>query len=234
MTVTLGDCEVLKPTLPEPPHPYVYGAVPNSRGDLVVCTDYGAAYWLKTGTDRYRAINYHRNNGLPHDECNAGSLGFDRHDRAWIGTIGGAAVLIPTVNTVQLAPLRLERLRMDGQDQPLVNGNTPFKAPRTNSSMDLEFALLTGERESESLYRTQIIGLDERPGPWQQSNQRSFSNLPSGDYVLKVEAMDFTGAAAKPLDVRFSVPTPWWRSWCAIAGLDMLFAGALSVSEPMR
>ena len=225
---------VTKPTLPEPPHPYVYGAVPNSRGDLVVCTDYGAAYWLKTGTDRYRAINYHRNNGLPHDECNAGSLGFDRHDRARLGTIGGAAVLIPTVNTVQLAPLRLERLRMDGQDQPLVNGNTPFKAPRTNSSMDLEFALLTGERESESLYRTQIIGLDERPGPWQQSNQRSFSNLPSGDYVLKVEAMDFTGAAAKPLDVRFSVPTPWWRSWWAIAGLALLFAGALGVFVHMR
>jgi diguanylate cyclase (GGDEF)-like protein len=225
---------ITTPALPKPPHQYVYGVAQSSRGDMVLCTDYGAAYWRKTETGQYRAINYHRNNGLPHDECNSGALAFDRHDRAWIGTIGGAAVLMPTVNNAQLAPLRLERLRMDGKDLPLADGKKPFTAPRINSSMDIEFALLTGERESESLYRTQIIGLDERPGPWQQSNQRSFSNLPSGDYVLKVEAMDFTGAAAKPLEVRFSVPTPWWRSWWAILGLALLIAGALGVFVHMR
>ncbi|MBP7981388.1 MAG: diguanylate cyclase [Arenimonas sp.] len=225
---------ITSPALPPPPHPYVYGAVQNSRGDLVICTDYGAAYWLKTGTDRYRAINYHRNNGLPHDECNAGSLGFDRHDRAWIGTIGGAAVLTPVIGPSRLAPLSLERLRLGDRDQQLVNGKREFSAPNTNAGVDIEFALLTGERESESLYRTQLIGLDDGPGPWLQSNQRSFSKVPSGEYVLKVEAKDFTGAAARPLEIRISIPTPWWRSWWAIALMALLVAGALGVIVSLR
>jgi diguanylate cyclase (GGDEF)-like protein len=220
---------VTEPSLPAPPHPYVYGVARNSRGDLVVCTDYGAAYWLKTGAERYRAINYHRNNGLPHDECNAGSLGFDRHDRAWIGTIGGAAVLTEVVGSSRLAPLRLERLRLGDREQQLVTGKRRFVAPYTNAGMDLEFALLTGERESESLYRTQLIGLEDGPGPWLQNNQRSFSSMPSGEYVLKVEAKDFTGAAAQPLEIRISIPTPWWRSWWAVAMAALVFVAALAL-----
>ena len=172
---------ITQPALPAPPHPYVYGTATNSHGDIVVCTDYGAAFWRNIGSGQFTAVNYHRNNGLPHDECNAGALAFDRHNRAWIGTIGGAAVLVPASQQAKPARLSLERLRLDGKDQPLAEGPAQYRAAFSDVSLDFEFALLTGERESESLFRTQIIGLDDSPGPWQQSNQYSVSNLPAGE-----------------------------------------------------
>jgi ligand-binding sensor domain-containing protein len=193
---------VTSPALPKPPHPFVYGAVQNSHGDMMICTDYGAAFWKKIAVNQFHAINYNRDDGLPHDECNAGALSFDRYDRAWIGTIGGAAVHSPESMRTHKATLNLERLSINHQDQNLLNNKLQFTAPSANASIDLEFALFTGERESESRYRTQLIGLDENPGLWLQSNQRSLSNLPSGDYVLKIEAQDYAGIMAKPLEIR--------------------------------
>jgi diguanylate cyclase (GGDEF)-like protein len=207
---------VTTPALPKPPHPYVYGAVQNSRGDMVVCSDYGVAHWVKAG-GAFRVIEYHRSNGLPHDECNAGALSIDRYGRAWIGTIGGAAVLAMNKGPSRIAPLHLESLRFGNRAQPLRVQSGQYQADEPNAGMDVEFALLTGERESESLYRTQLIGLQDRPGEWQKSNQRSFTNLPSGDYTLRVEAKDYTGVAAPPLSIRIRIPTPWWRSWWALA-----------------
>lgn len=208
---------ITSPALPKPPHPFVYGAVQNSKGDMVLCTDYGAAFWKKIGVSQFRAIDYHRADGLPHDECNAGALSLDRFDRAWVGTIGGAAVYSPESIQTRKAILNLERLSINNQEQDLLRNQQPFVASHANANIDLEFALFTGERESESRYRTQIIGVDESPGPWLQSNQRSFTKLPSGRYKLKIEAKDFEGRIAKPLEIQISVPTPWWRSWWAIA-----------------
>ena len=82
-----------------------------------------------------------------------------------------------------------------------------------DAKIDLEFALLTGERESESLYRTQIIGLEEKPGEWQQNNQRSLGNLPPGDYTFRIEAKNFAGIEADPIEINLLVPKPWWRSY---------------------
>lgn len=204
---------VSEPQLPEPPHHFVYGAIKNNRGDVILCSDYGAAYWRLEKNGRYRAIDYHRANGMPHDECNSGALSLDFYGRAWLGTIGGAAVHVNT-NAAEMKPaqLHLERVRINGIELSYKMGMSI--APETaDAKIDLEFSLLTGEREAESLYRMQLIGLEEKPGEWQQNNLRSFSNLPAGDYVFKVEAKNFADIQAKPIEIKISIPKPWWRSY---------------------
>ena len=204
---------VSEPQLPEPPHHFVYGAIKDNRGDLILCSDYGAAYWRLEKNGSYRAVDYHRANGMPHDECNSGALSLDFYGRAWLGTIGGAAVHVNT-NAAEMKPARLylERVRVNGVE--LSQKNEKNIAPETvDAKIDLEFALLTGEREAESLYRMQLIGLEEKPSEWQQNNERSLSNLPAGDYVFKVEAKNFAGIQAKPVEIKISIPKPWWRSY---------------------
>lgn len=218
---------VTEPKLPEPPHHFVYGAIQNSRGDLILCSDYGAAYWHHEKDGRYRAIDYHRANGMPHDECNSGALNFDYHGRAWLGTIGGAAVHVNT-NTPELNPaqLHLERVRVNSKE---LNQDSTKKIVLENaeSKIDLEFALLTGERESESLYRMQLVGLDAKPGEWQQSNQHSLANLPSGNYVFKVEAKNYAGIESRPIEIPIVVPKPWWRSYWGLLLIVGIAASAL-------
>ncbi|MEO8001834.1 MAG: diguanylate cyclase [Arenimonas sp.] len=203
---------VTEPQLPEPPHLFVYGAIQNDRGDLVLCSDYGAAYWRLEKNGKYRAIDYHRANGMPHDECNSGALSFDSHGRAWLGTIGGAAVHA-NINTDEMKPAQLyvERVRVNSIEMS-ASAAKSIALENADSKIDLEFALLTGQRESESLYRMQLIGLEEKPGEWQQSNQRSLGNLPPGNYRFKVEAKNFAGIEASPIEIAISVPQPWWRS----------------------
>lgn len=214
---------VTEPELPEPPHHFVYGAIKNGQGDLILCSDYGAAFWRLEKNGRYRAVDYHRAHGMPHDECNSGALSFDHYGRAWLGTIGGAAVHV-NINSsnVQVAQLYLERVRVDSVEQEQKN-ERKILLKSADAKVDLEFALLTGERESESLYRMQIIGLEEKAGEWLQSNQRSFGNLPAGDYIVKVEAKNFAGIEAKPIEIAISVPKPWWRSF---AGLLLIVGSA--------
>jgi len=203
---------VTEPKLPEPPHHFVYGAIKNNRGDLILCSDYGAAYWRLEKNQKYRAIDYHRANGMPHDECNSGALDFDSHGRAWLGTIGGAAVHVNTdTGEMKPAPLYVERVQVNSSEINLSDTKSIALA-NADSKIDLEFALLTGEREAESLYRMQLIGLEDKPGEWQQNNQRSLANLPPGNYRFKVEAKNFSGIESTPIEIAISVPKPWWRS----------------------
>jgi diguanylate cyclase (GGDEF)-like protein len=206
---------VQSPKFPKPPHPYVYGGVQNSQGDVVICTDYGVAFWKKIDSQNYNSINYYREDGLPHDECNSGALSIDRYDRAWIGTIGGAAVFNPESFSQASAALSLERLQINRVNQNLQASKLHYTTDGTNANIDIEVALFTGVRESESSYRTHLVGLESSPGPWLHSNVRSFTNLPSGHYVLKIEAKDFAGRHAKPIQIELSIPTPWWQSWWA-------------------
>ncbi len=218
---------VTEPQLPEPPHHFVYGAIQNNRGDFVLCSDYGAAYWRLEKNGQYRAIDYHRANGMPHDECNGDALNFDSHGRAWLGTIGGAAVHVNTnADEMKPAQLYVERVQVNSRETSLSDTNS-IQLENADSKIDLEFALLTGERESESLYRMQLTGLEENPGAWQQSNQRSFGNLPPGDYRLKVEAKNFAGIEARPIEIAISVPKPWWRSILGLLIIIGLTATAL-------
>jgi len=216
---------VKEPALPDPPHHFVYGAIKNDHGDLILCSDYGAAYWRLEKNGRYRAIEYHRANGMPHDECNSGALSFDYYGRAWLGTIGGAAVHV-NMNAAEMKPalLHFERLRVNSMELSTQNKKS-IELKNADAKIDLEFSLLTGERESESSYRMQLIGLEEKPGEWQQSNQRSLGNLPPGEYVLKVEAKNFAGVQARPIEIAISVPKPWWRSYW---GVLLIFAAAIT------
>ncbi len=216
---------ITEPQLPEPPHHFVYGAIKNNHSDLILCSDYGAAYWRLEKNGSYRAVDYHRANGMPHDECNSGALSLDFHGRAWLGTIGGAAVHVNS-NAAKMKPaqLFLERVKVNGIDLSQKNEKN-IVLETANAKIDLEFALLTGEREAESLYRMQLIGMEEKPGEWQQNNQRSFSNLPAGDYVFKVEAKNFAGIHAKPIEIGILIPNPWWHSYW---GLLLIIGASLS------
>ncbi|MCX7033165.1 MAG: hypothetical protein NT046_04225 [Arenimonas sp.] len=147
---------VTEPVLPAAPNPYTYGVVRDGAGDLVLCTDYGAARWQPLADGRFDVLRFQRSDGLPHDECNAGALHVDAKGRVWAGTIGGAAVYLPRTPSQRplTPPLVVERLAVDGTDvAPPANGS-PLALPAGTRSVLVEFALLSGEREGLNTYRS--------------------------------------------------------------------------------
>ena len=75
---------VTAPALPTPPDPFVYEIVPDGRGNLFLASNYGAALWQPKRGGGYTATDYHRIDGLPHDEANYGALHVDQLNRIWL------------------------------------------------------------------------------------------------------------------------------------------------------
>ncbi len=209
---------VSAPALPRLPVSYVYGAVRDGRGDLLVCTDYGVFSWRPKG-DGFHSTDYHREDGLPHDECNVNAMQVDDLGRVWIGTVGGAAVYTPPdPGPRRGAPLRLTRILVDGKPVALAGG--VLQLPRPSSALELEYNLLTGEKEEDNRYRVTLLdGGDDGDGgratAWSAANTHRYGRLPAGLQRLRVEARDGAGVAATPFELSIDVPKVWWRTTTA-------------------
>jgi len=215
---------VTEPALPALPIPKAYGAVRDGRGDIMVCTDYGVFSWRPAG-ERYLVTAYHREDGVPHDECNGKALDVDDRGRVWIGTVGGAAVYTPPESTPRRpSPLQLTSLRVDGKAARLVDG--VLALPRADSTLELHYDLLTGEKESGSRYRVSLLGGEDASGTWEHLESHAFARLPAGRQQVRIEATDFAGVPAEPLELVVDVPQVWWQTPLARA-LQVLAALAL-------
>jgi diguanylate cyclase (GGDEF)-like protein len=160
--------------------------------------------------------------GLPDLEFNRGVM-LDNLGRIWASNVGGAVIIDPKSQTrsVPNAPLIFTSLRLANRaylaDEVLPNG----------AELQASYRLLSYSRESRIRYRTQLLGLDEKPSDWTAEASRNFARLPGGDYVLKVWAHDALGRPYGPIAQSFSVLRPWWRNpWLALfAAVALIYSG---------
>jgi diguanylate cyclase (GGDEF)-like protein len=207
--------------------------VQDGRGDLLVCTDYGVFSWRPVATG-FRSTGYHREDGLPHDECNANAMQVDDAGRVWIGTVGGAAMYTPPDGRARRpAPLLLTGLWVDGK--PLASPGDMLRLPRPDSTLELEYELLTGEKEDDNRYQVSLVDGDAEAGGWTVANAHRYARLPAGTQRIRIEARDAAGIAATPIELWIDVPQVWWRTPGAralqvLAGLALLW-GLLKLRE---
>ena len=224
---------VTAPKLPALAVSYVYGAVQDGRGDLLVCTDYGVFSWRRQG-DGFRSTGYRREDGIPHDECNANAMQVDDRGQVWIGTVGGAAVYTPPdAGARRASPLLLTRLLVD--DAPVVAADGILRLPRPDSALELEYDLLSGEKEDDNRYRVTLVNGEIETTGWSPANSHRYARLPAGAQRIRIEARDAAGIAAAPIELQLEVPQVWWRTPGAralqvLAGLLLLW-GILKLRE---
>jgi diguanylate cyclase (GGDEF)-like protein len=215
---------VTRPALPPLPVPMVYGVVRDGSGSLLACTDYGVVR-LKPAGDGYQSTVFHRADGLPHDECNANSMQVDDRGRVWIGTVGGAAVYTPPVASKRKpSPLVLSAVLVDGAPVPVPGNGQVLAVSARDSSVELQFDLLTGEHERASEYRV-VEGSESRDVPWSNDNRHRLANLGDGRHVLRIEARDAMGTLATPIVLNIDVPRAWWRTPGARAAQALVALG---------
>jgi diguanylate cyclase (GGDEF)-like protein len=210
--------------LPPPPDPTIYSVLPDSAGRMYVCTNNGVQQLSPRDDGSYSSRIFRRRDGLVHDECNTNGQFVDSHDRYWVGTLGGLGMFDPDaqppLRIAQPKPLHFTGLQVGDTDQRIPRGE-PLSMPSSAHELRIEYSLLTGMREGESRYRTQLIGFDAAPGGWTSERSRSFSSLPPGNYQFRVEAQDFASVAALPLELEISIEPLWWQR----IGLQLLVAG---------
>jgi diguanylate cyclase (GGDEF)-like protein len=200
--------------LPAPPDPTVYSVVHDSRGRVYVCTNNGVQQLTPADGGGYTERVFRRSDGLVHDECNQGSEIVDAQDRYWVGTMGGLAMFDPGAQRPaaqgRAKPLRFVGLRVDGQDRLVADGEG-LSLPADVHELRIEYTLLSGLRESETRYRSQLLGYDPAPTAWGTGRVRTFTALPPGAYELTVEARDYMGTPSQATSLRFSIAPQWYQ-----------------------
>lgn len=200
--------------VPAPPDPTVYSVVPDRQGRIYVCTNNGVQQLTRQSDGSYAERVFRRRDGLVHDECNTNAQAIDDQDRYWVGTLGGLGVFDPGIHTgsrdTQPKPLHFTDWIADGVSTD-PQDRDEWKLPAGTREVQIEFTVLSGLREQESTYRSELLGIDDGPGAWSHDHARRFSGLAPGDYELRVEARDFAGTPSSPRVLKFSVDARWWE-----------------------
>jgi diguanylate cyclase (GGDEF)-like protein len=207
---------MLPADLPPPPDSNAYSAMNDSQGRIFICTNNGVQL-LTAKPGGYASQVFTRRDGMVHDECNTNAQFIDAHDRYWTGTLGGVTVFDPEreIRDEHAKPLKITATVIDGVSAAQESAQVPSGAHEVR----VDFALLSWQRESESRFRTQLVGYESAPGAWSAQNYRDFSALPPGDYLLRVEARDYAGNLSAPVEFPISVIPTWWQ----MAWARMLF-----------
>lgn len=165
-----------------------------------------------------------KEDGLSSNECNAGASMIDSRGRIWGGTIEGAVIFDPSQETEDhvTKQLYIERIFVDGKVRALENASLAYN----ENNITFEFALLSYFKESDTKYRTQLVGLDGEPSDWVNENKKFYTTLPEGNYIFKVWGRDYAGNESGPISIAFQIRPAFWRTWWAYVLYFLILASA--------
>jgi hypothetical protein len=221
------DCQSL--AAPRLVHPLITQIQTDAWGRIYLFTDAGVSrLTLAPGSrlETARVETFDTGDGLPGMEFNRTAFS-DALGRIWAGANGGAAILDPAPPRTTLPPpaaLRLVRILVSGRERAFPPGTT---LRHDENNIDLQYALLSYRREAATRYRTQLVGLEDRPSAWTPEARAVYHRLPRGDYTFRVWGRDGEGTVSGPLEVRFGVrPAPWLSAWAiALYALSLIGLG---------
>ncbi|HEX4955909.1 MAG TPA: ATP-binding protein [Thermoanaerobaculia bacterium] len=209
-------------TSPALPDNLVASIQRDAAGRVYLFTNRGVARLEPAGSS-YALRTFTSEDGLPHDELNRRASMVDRRGRIWAGTLGGAAVLDPRLGEGPLRELSLVVESITGASRGDAAGNLELEH---GAGITFSYALVGARRARETVYRTQLVGLEPKPGDWTTVGRRELTRLPAGRYAFRVWAREPAGRVTAPASFELAVATPWWRRWWALA-LGLVAAAGL-------
>jgi hypothetical protein len=80
------------------------------------------------------------------------------------------------------------------------------------SDLVFEFSLVSLFKEKDTVYRTQLEGMEDEPSQWTRENKKEYPFLPDGQYRFKVWGKDYAGNISGPIEISFNIKPPPWRT----------------------
>jgi diguanylate cyclase (GGDEF)-like protein len=233
---------------PPVPDPTIYSVRSDSQGRIYICTNNGVQQLIRRPDGGFSERVFRRRDGLAHDECNSRSQFIDSLDRFWVGTLAGLSVHDPVTlenppeQNRRPSPLRLTHIELDERPQSAAAIDR-IDIPASTQTFAVHAALLTQQREVHSEYRFTLASADGSTtsprSDWSQQPFRVWSTQAPGDYRLRIEARDFAGIPARPLELTVHIEASWFerpltRITLAVATAMILFGVAALYTRQLR
>lgn len=148
----------------------------------------------------------------------------DKHGNILFGTSEGLYFYDPRQQfPVRPYPAVLQEVILNNRDTLLLNyaGESKLTAPEIafgQNTLSFSFSALFFSSPEQTRFSSRLIGYDSTFTPWAPENTRSFTNLPEGNYVFEVKAINIVGKESQTVRFAFSILPPWYRTAWAYAG----------------
>ncbi len=109
-----------------------------------------------------------------------------------------------------------------------VDPDAPIHLGHRDQRLRVAFGLPTYLRYESTVYRTQLVGLEQVPQDWSSRAEREFTTLPAAGYTLRIWARDGLGRESPPAELTIVVTPPWWRTWWALGGALLALAALVA------
>lgn len=192
--------------------------------------------WLQRQADnRYRRI-FRPFQWLPEQiGLFQGDIYLERDSVAWLGGNQGLfrfdGRAAPNIRYYSRPYSVIIRTVKYGIDSLLYNGypiagKTAPELPYQKNALSFAFGAPFLERPEATTYSYLLEGYDQRWSPWSGRTEKEYTNLPAGDYTMRVRARNIFGKEEESTGYRFTILPPWYQTWWAY-GLYLLLMGAL-------
>lgn len=194
---------------------YIYGILVD-KNDLWLSTNAGISRFNTTSRS---FKNFTSDDGLQSNEFNTYSFCKTANGEFVFGGVNGINAFYPSqLKTDQVVPaLLLQQVRIN--DTAAVSLHNPADLQRINlpynqNTVSFQFAVIDYNNPRGCKYLYKLAGYDK---DWILSGNKSmirYANLPSGNYVLNVKAVNAEGIASEKIyTLDIAVQTPWYQTW---------------------
>ncbi|MBI2722422.1 MAG: SpoIIE family protein phosphatase [Bacteroidetes bacterium] len=85
--------------------------------------------------------------------------------------------------------------------------------PYNNNNLTFNFIGIHMQSRNHIKYQYKLEGIDPDWSSITDRTEAPYGNLPSGDFIFKIKAMNQSGNWSEPFEYKFIVRPPWWQTW---------------------
>lgn len=83
----------------------------------------------------------------------------------------------------------------------------------SHKSFRFYYTSTTFRDERKTRYRYKLEGFDNKWSAWSAESYKEYSNLPAGNYVFEVIAINANGIVGQPAKISFGISAPWYETY---------------------
>ena len=210
----------------------VYAIEEDSQDRLWIATSNGL--FLYSSDFRFLR-RYSAKDGIQGNKFNFGSSFIDKDSNIYFGGSRGYSKFLPSLISASTNPPAIRTTMVDiygNEGSSVLWNETPdsIVLNHTDRFITFEFSALDFTDPESTRYRHKLVGFDK---DWVDVGNRgsaTYTNLPAGDYIFRVQAVNSAGIwnyDGLTIDLRVA-PAPW-LTWWAFSAYFILFLGAASL-----
>ncbi|MGL4411083.1 MAG: hybrid sensor histidine kinase/response regulator transcription factor [Bacteroidales bacterium] len=201
-----------------------YGILEDDSNNFWISTNSGILSFNSESRNNIRHLS--KEDGLQSNQFNFKSILRSSTGKFYFGGVNGFNAFYPDrirhnkyTPNIKITSFRLlnnSNEDLDSTSLTNLNKNREVTLPHYNSSFSISFVALSYLSPSKNQYRYKLEGIDNKWIDIGNSNEVTYSNLPSGKYTFLVQGCNNDGVwCDKPLMIGITITPPVWLSTTA-------------------